>query len=63
MSVAIAGASAPAAVFKAHLHPSTDDFRYAVARDGRFLIVSGSVDPGSRDLSIVFNWPQLLREK
>ncbi len=63
MSVAIAGTSAPAKVFKAQLHPATDDFRYAVARDGRFLIVSGSVDPASRDLSIVFNWPQLLREK
>ena len=63
MSVANADQARPTALFKAQARTQSDAFRYAVARDGRFLIINGTVDPRSRDLSIIFNWPQLLREK
>jgi len=65
MAVAWGSTGRPAAVFNVQPGPATDGFRYAVGGTSgeRFLFVNGTVDPRSRDLSIVFNWPQLLKEK
>jgi hypothetical protein len=41
---------------------ATDGFRYAVSNDGRrFLVINASIGQASRDLSVVFNWPQLIK--
>ncbi len=51
----------PAPLFKLILLPEGAGFPYAVTRDGqRFLGVDRSVPSSARDLSIVFNWPQLI---
>jgi len=52
----------PVALFKFMPKGGDAGFLYAASQDGkRFLVVNWVVDAGSRGLSIVFNWPQLLR--
>ena len=53
MSAPSDGRPRPTAVFKVQMRNQSGAFRYAPARDGRFLIINGTPDPRSKDLTVV----------
>ncbi len=66
-AVAMAGslemaAAKPAALVKFAVRAdNAAGFQYAVTRDGqRFLVVDHSASGAAKDLSVIFNWPQLF---